>query len=854
VTKALSLVLRALVTGPARRRPMRFLLPALGVAVGVAAVAAIHHANRSVTESFRKAAAAVSGRSDLVVTGVRGVPLAALPALSFLWEAGSFAPAVTGFAVLDDGSGEVVEVLGIDYTADRSVREIRLVEPSGPSGRLRLAIRRAALLPVPFAKRHGLVVGGRVPLVAGGVRTSIEVGGLLALSGLARASGGDVLVTDIFTAQGLLGKEGYVDRVDITLDPGVSASSVRALLAARLPPGLSVASPGRTAATAGRMVRAFRFNLNALGSLTLVVGVFLIANAVSISVLRRRPEIATLRALGTSRRTIFAVFLGEGLVLGFLGAVLGVIGGLFLSRAALTAVARTVASVYIPTAKIASAGFAQPALLAATVGIAAALAATLLPAAQAARVAPSPAMRPGSAEAVYRRRLLPRALAAAAALFVAGLAAGLPSVDGFPFFGFTAVGLVIAALALLSPLLVRAVASLGGFLLPRFFGPSGRLATRFFGGALARNALAAAALAMALGMTLAMIVTVASIRETVRVWVESTLRADLWIKPVSGEGRGVIGDLPSEAVAFLRSFPGVAAVDPFRARDATDGRGRPFTIASGDFEVVARFGGLPLLDGSDPRVAAREARDKGEVFVSEPYARRFGAGKGDSVRLPTPGGDRVFRVRAVYRDFSNDRGTVVLDRGLYLLLFDDPRVTSLAVVAAPGTDVAALRRRLLAEAPYALSVKTNRELRREVLAIFDRTFAVTRALEAIAVAVAVLGIANALVASAVERRRSFGLLKAIGASAMQIRAAVFLEAVLTAATATLAAVPVGAAFAALLLLVINPQSFGWSVLPALPAAPLAGAVALVLGASLTAGIFPGHLAASVDPAAALAEE
>lgn len=854
MTKALFLVLRALVTGPARRRPMRFLLPALGVAVGVAAVAAIHHANRSVTESFREAAAAVSGRSDLVVTGVRGVPLAALPALSFLWEAGSFAPAVTGFAVLDDGSGEVVEVLGIDYTADRSVREIRLVEPSGPSGRLRLAIRRAALLPVPFAKRHGLVVGGRVPLVAGGVRTSIEVGGLLALSGLARASGGDVLVTDIFTAQGLLGKEGYVDRVDIALDPGVSASSVRALLAARLPPGLSVAPPGRTAATAGRMVRAFRFNLNALGSLTLVVGVFLIANAVSISVLRRRPEIATLRALGASRRTIFAVFLAEGLVLGLLGAVLGGIGGLFLSRAALTAVARTVASVYIPTAKIASAGFAQPALLAATVGIAAALAATLLPAAQAARVAPSPAMRPGSVEAVTRRRLLPRALAAAAALSVAGLAAVLPSVDGFPFFGFVAVGLVIAALALLAPLLVRGVALLGGSLLPRFFGPSGRLATRFFGGALARNALAAAALAMALGMTLAMIVTVASIRETVRVWVESTLRADLWIKPVSGEGRGVIGDLPPEVVAFLRSVPGVEAVDPFRARDATDGRGRPFTIASGDFGFIARVGGLPLLDGSEPRAAAWEARAKGEVFVSEPYARRFGAGKGDSVRLPTPGGDRVFRVRAVYRDFSNDRGTVVLDRGLYLSLFDDPRVTSLAVVAAPGADIAALRRRLLAEAPYALSVTTNRELRREVLAIFDRTFAVTRALEAIAVAVAVLGIANALVASAVERRRSFGLLKAIGASAMQIRAAVFLEAVLTAAAATLAAVPVGAAFVALLLLVINPQSFGWSVLPAFPAAPLAGAVALVLGASLAAGIFPGHLAASVDPAAALAEE
>jgi len=854
VIPGLRSIARALVTGPARRHPTRFLLPAFGVGVGVAAVAAIHHANRSVSESFREAAAAVSGRSDLVVTGVRGVPLSALSSLSFLWEAGSFAPAVTGFAVLDDGSGEIVEILGIDYGGDRPVREIRLAGPSGPSRRLRLAGRRVALLPVSFAKRHGLAVGGHVPLVAGGVRGSLEVGGLLELSGVARASGGDVLVTDIFTAQELLGREGYVDRVDIALDPGVSAAAARQAVAARLPPGLSVEPPGRAAATADRMVRAFRFNLNALGSLTLFVGVFFIANAISISVLRRRPEIATLRALGASRRAIFAVFLAEGLAIGAIGTVLGSAGGFLLSRAALKAVASTVSDVYLPAVKIAPTGFAGPALLAAAVGIAAALAAALLPAAEATRVAPSPAMRPGSAETVRRRRLLPRAAAAAAALSAAALASRLGPVDGFPLFGFLAVALVVAALALLSPLLVRAAASLSGPLLLRLFGAPGRLASRFFGGALARNSLAVAALAMALGMTLAMIVTVASIRETVRVWVESTLSADLWVKPASGRSRGVIGDLPPEAIPFLRSVPGVTAVDPFRARGVADSRGRPFTIASGDFRVVAKFGGLPLLDGSDPHAAAREARERGEVFVSEPYARRFGVEKGNTVRLPTPRGERAFRVRAVYRDFSNDRGTVVLDRELYLFLFDDPRVTSLAVVAAPGADVAALRRRILARSPYALSVTTNRELRREVLAIFDQTFAVTRALEGIAVAVAVLGIANALLASAVERRRSFGLLRAVGASARQIRGAVFLEALLTAAAAAVAAVFAGAAFAALLLLVINPQSFGWSVVPHVPAPALAGAVALVLAASLSAGILPGRLAASVDPAAALAEE
>jgi putative ABC transport system permease protein len=255
-------------------------------------------------------------------------------------------------------------------------------------------------------------------------------------------------------------------------------------------------------------------------------------------------------------------------------------------------------------------------------------------------------------------------------------------------------------------------------------------------------------------------------------------------------------------------------------------------------------------------VVALEARERGQVLISEPFARRFGAARGGTVTLPTPAGRRAFGVAGVYRDYSNDRGTVVMDRRLYLSLFADPRITSLAVLARPGQDPNALRRRILAaaEGRYALSISTNRELRREVLRIFDRTFAVTRALEAIAIAVAVLGIANALVASAVERRRSFGLLRAIGASGAQIRRATMLEAWLTGLTGSVAALLAGAGFAWLLLCVINPQSFGWTVALRVPAAALAGATVLVLAASVLAGVVPGRIAAAVDPAAALQEE
>ena len=856
------LVFRALVTGPLSRRPIRAVVPALGVAIGVAAVAAIHHANASAVESFRDSAEALAGRSDLVVLGARGVPLPDLERLRFLWKVGSFAPLVSGNVSLADRSGEVVAIVGTDIGGDAAVRDRRLVAPATARGRLALTAPDTVLVPVDFARRLGWTIGSRVRLrTAEGVR-EVEIAGLLELSGIARVAGGDVVVTDVFTAGRLLGRSGFVDRVDVVLDKvrhpeddGASVPAVRAELARRLPPGLWIERPGREAEAAGRMARAFRFNLNALGLLTVAVGMFLVGNAVSISVLRRRPEIATLRALGTSRSAIFTAFAVEGLAVGAVGTLLGVIGGLALSRAALAVVVNTVSSVYSPAAKVTSSAFAPAAAIAAVVGVIASLVAAMVPALEAIRVAPSPAMRAGSAEALRRLRLGKRAVAAAVALAAAMLLSLGRPIGGFPWLGFAAVLLVVVALALFSPALVRFGASAGRRPLERAFGAPGRLAAGLFGGSLARNGIAVTALAMALGMTLAMITTVASMRETVRAWVGTTLRADLWVRAASG-ARAVIGGLPPGTLEFLEGVPGVAAVDPFRVRDGFDAAGRTIAVASSDFRVLSRAGGAPLVDGRDPRPAADAARRNREVFVSEPYSRRYGSARGGVVALRTPQGVRSFRIAGVYRDFSNDRGTVLLDRSLYLELFGDPRLTSAAVVLAAGADPASARREILSRASdrYAIDVITTGELRDQVLRIFDRTFEITNVLEAIAVAAAIAGIANALIASAVERRRSFGLLRAIGASPGQIRASVLLEALLAGTVACAAAFAAATAFSYLLLTVINPQSFGWSVVPRFPAARLAAAAAIVVLASIAAGIVPGRIAAAVDPAAALAEE
>ncbi len=850
------LLFAGLVLRPARTHPLRVLLSVAGVAIGVAAVCAIHRGNRSVTDSFREGVETISGATRLTVEGVDGVPESAAAPLRWIWEVGAFAPVVDRFAVCGDGSDEPVEVLGVDVTAEGPVRRYRLVSPRASSDLRELFSPDAVLAPLAFARRHRVSAGSQFPILAHGRRHVVRIVGILEPIGPARASGGQVLVTGLRQAQKIFGMEGRVDRLDVVFPDGVREEAVTRRIAATLAPGLSVGRPAARADAADRMLRAYRFNLSALGSIGLLVGAFLIYNTLSMSVLRRWPEIGAVRALGASRRMVFACFLAEGAALGTLGTAAGLVLGWALSHALLSAVGATVVNIYRATATLSLSGSAEPFAAAAAVGLLSSLAAAFVPAREAARIPPAATMRPGAVEG--RRRTRTFGFAAAAGGFAAAAAglARLPAVRGFPLFGFAAVGCVIAALACGSPAAILVLERAARRPLRRVFGAPGRLASAFFAGNLSKNAVAIAALALALGMSAAMAVMIASLRRTVIEWVDQSVASDLFVKSATGERRGIIGTIPAAAVDFLRGVPGVAVADPFRTIDVQDARGEPFTIGAGDFGTAGKIGALPLESGRDPVEVFGRARRLGEVFVSEPFSRRFGRGRGDRVVVPTPSGLRTFTVADVYPDYSNDRGTVVIDRPVFLSLFHDTDVSTIAIRAAPGISPEALRDRILAAAGgrFAFTILTNRTLRREVRRIFDRTFAVTWGLEGIALLVAGLGVVNALFALIVERRRELALLRVLGTSRRQLRRSIAIEAGLIGAGSLLLAAVAGAAFAAILIGVINPQSFGWSIRPAIPWRSIGAGFALALATTIAASFVPSRIAVSGDPAAAIREE
>ncbi len=880
-----------LVLRPAAKDRLRFLLTISGIAVGVATIAAIRLANASVLSSFSDTVDFVAGRAGItILADGPGIPEAALARLAWVRRAGAMlAPAVTETAAAGAADGVVVEVLGNDPHADAAAREYSFAEEkkeekkdflereegkegggaapepiqpskhaSGASDILTIFEKDAVLVTSVFAKRNSLRPGSPLRLVTNGVERSFRVAAVLRPAGAARAASGSIVFMDLAAAQEAFGKVGRLDRIDVVPPPGLSEEDRVRLeeeIRASLPPGTTAGRPERRTETVDRLVRAFRVNLSALGLIALLVGMYFVYNTLSISVLRRRTDIGTVRALGASRRSVFAVFLAEGLALGILGSAFGVGLGVVLAKGALLLVGGTATDLYIPSAHPSLHLDPLVLLFAFALGVTSSVLSALAPALEAASVDPAATMRHGSVEAVRRSRTRPLALTGVALLVLAFLAALPGPVRGLPLFGFLSVFLIVSGVSLLAPAAVTfAAARLDGPAL-RLFGVEARLARANLTGSLSRTSVAVAALTMALAMMVSVAVMVGSFRTTVATWVSQTLASDLFLSPASGKSGASFGRIPDEAIEIVRGVAGVDEVDPFLAFGATRD-GVPFTIGSGLFAFIAKHGNLPLVDGRDPRRVFADALGRDEAIVSEPYAEKFRAKTGDFVELPTDEGPVRVRVAGIYTDYSNDRGTVTLDRAHFQRLWPLTGAVTLAVTLKEGVSPEEGARRVSAAllGRYVLRVRTNATLRRLVLRIFDRTFAVTYALEAVALAVAVLGVLNTLTALVLERRREIGLLRVLGASAARVRRAVRYEAAAIGGLGAVLGALSGGAMSLVLVHVINRQSFGWTIAMHVPWAFLAAALGLVLLATLAAASRPAGLAAATDVAAALKEE
>ncbi|MCB1224513.1 MAG: ABC transporter permease [Verrucomicrobiales bacterium] len=419
----------------------------------------------------------------------------------------------------------------------------------------------------------------------------------------------------------------------------------------------------------------------------------------------------------------------------------------------------------------------------------------------------------------------------------------LPPVAGLPLWGFAAAGCAVAVVALLAG---PALALPGRLLSGRagaWLGLEGQLALAQVRGSSSRLAVSVAALAVSLSLTIAIAIMVSSFRQTVVVWVAQSMGADLYARPAQPPRSTGAPAFSRATVETVRSHPAVEAVEGYRSLDLPF-RDRLIKLGTGDLPLLLeRPGRLALKTAGDRERLLRRALEGEGVLVSEAFERRFDLGAGDEVQLETPHGPARFPIVAVFYDYSSDRGTLTMDQALFERWFGEANPTHLAIYTRAGFDPDEVRQELLRRtAGTRVMFFTNASLRAEVLRIFDATFAITWALELIAILVAMAGVAATLLTLILDRREEIRLLRLAGAEPRQVRRTVWIEAGLLGAVSQLLGLAAGWVLSLLLIRVINPQSFGWTIQFHLPWGFLLGASLLTVAATAAAGWLPARQA------------
>ena len=844
---------RRLAWRPLARDTARSLITILGVALGVAVTLAIGLANEGVLTAFRNSLDHVAGRTQLEVSaGEPGLDETLFPVIAGTPGVASAAPVLQAVMSVPGDPGGMLLVLGVDVLEDSAFREYRGPTPDLAEPLRLLTDPDAILLGARYARARGLAVGGTLRLNTPTGPKAFTVRSLLADEGVARTMDGQVAVLDIAAAQVHFGKLGRLDRVDVLLEPGAEPDRVAAALRGRLPAGIVVERPEARNAQVERMLGSFQLNLFVLGLIALFVGAFLVYNTMTVSVVRQRRQIGILRSLGMSRGGVMLAVVGEGVAIGLLGSLLVAALGVLLARRTLQAVSLTVSSLY---AFIAPGPLATPPamiLQAVLLGLAVTLVASLAPALDATRIPPREDLAPAALERRHRPGRF-AGLGALVLLFTLGLAR-LGPVGGRPLFGYAAALTLLLGAILLCPVVLYAfqralLAALRGSRLV-----AARLAAGNLGRARRRNSVTVAAMAVGLSMLVGVSTMIASFRHTVRVWTDQTIRADLYVSRAGRLIKGADARLPGDLLSRIRSVPGVADADGVRRLRLRDERGGQFMLGAGDFDLMARRGRLLFRRGDSGRIL-REARTRDEVIVSETYAERYHLREGDAVRLRAPGGAVVLRIAGVYYDYTTDGGLVVMDRQLFQALWSDPWLDSIVVYLAPAADAESVRQAVRAAAGREdLVIVSSRDLRRRILDIFDQTFAITYALQAIALIVAALAVLTTLAASVLERTREIGILRSLGVDRAGIARTVLAEAGLLGLAANVVGALAGLALSLILIHVINKQSFDWTIQFIFPGRLIVQYAALTVAASLLAGVLPAWRACRLPVAEAVRYE
>ena len=678
------------------------------------------------------------------------------------------------------GQGHLL-ILGVDMTGDGQLRNYDLDSTGGEDivddPLLFLAQPDSIIISDVFARQNHLAVNSSLLLNTMSGEKRFTVRGIMKSGGLASAFGGDLAIMDVFAAQKVFGRGRHYDRIDVRVKEGVRIEDCQAKLQALLP-GFQVESPATRGAQFESLSRAYAMTADLTSAFALFIGMFIIFNTFSIAIAQRRNEIGILRTLGATRGQIRALFLAESAVAGLLGSCAGLLLGMSVARLLARYIAGLLGDVY---------GIAQEAdeitagpgliLVSLAIGVATSLIAAVIPAWNAARIDPVQALKKGAHQMLstgdYRRRKI----AAAVALAGAGVCT---MVNRVHFAMYLAYGLSMAAALLLAPWLSLGLTRLFRPLLRMAMPVEGTLAADSLIQAPRRTSGAVAALMLSLALAVSLGGLARSCYDSIANWLNAAFNPDLFVT-TSQQITARSYRFPAALGDVLTAIPGVDEVQRVRSPRVTID-GTPVMMIAVEMESSARRVPLPVVAGR-PDEMYRLAADQKGVIASESLTLLHHYKLGDILDIPSPDGILHLPIVGIVRDYSDQQGSLLVDRSWYVKHWHDDTVNMFRLYLKKGASPVEVKHLILARlsGEQRLFVLENADLRGYVLGITNQWFGLTYIQIAVAVLVAILGIVNTLTVSITDRRRELGVLQAVGAMRFQIRRTIWLEAMLIGA-------------------------------------------------------------------------
>ncbi len=825
------------------RRLLQSVLFVLGVALGAAMMIAIDVANSSSSRAFDLSAESISGKAThQIIGGPTGLPTELYRQIRVDLGIRTSAPVVEQYVRVSELGNQPLRLLGVDPFAEPPFRSyltninvIGANQNAAEALNAFIAQPNTLLMSQTLATRFGLKAGDTLTVKPSGKPIAVRIVGLLQPQGsVSQEALDNLLLTDIATAQEIIDTPGHISHIDLILPTGYDLNRITGIL----PQGAKLTTPNAENSAINQMTAAFELNLQALSLLALVVGVFLIYNTVTFSVVQRRPMIGILRALGATRGQIFTLILSEAILLGVIGTVLGLALGIVFGRASVGLVSQTISDLYF-TVNVQRVSVTPITLLkGAVIGLFASIVAALIPSYEATRTPPAGTLRRSDVEQ-RARRLIPFMTAGAILMNGMGLLLlRLPTTN--LFISFSALFCIVIGSALFTPLVLIVMMSISTPVVDWLFGVIGRMAPRAVVRSLSRTSIAVAALTIAVSVIVGVSVMIGSFRNTVSDWLNTTLSADIYISPPLLTVASASAKTDPAIAAKLLKVEGVASAETVRsvqvtAPDYPDLPPANLNVFSLDSSRGKRNFVWKSVDDYWTSIEA------GSVIVSEPFAFRRGiTPEKNTITLLTDRGARTFTVVGVYYDYSTDQGSIIMADPVYRQLYDDRFITSIGLYLKPGADTRAIINQLQTETLIGddLRVQSYGDLRAGVFDVFERAFSITVALQILATVVAFIGILSALMSLQLEQTRQYGVMRATGMTRRQLWRFTLIQTGLMGITAGLLALPIGFALSLVLIYVINVRSFGWTMQLLILPNQFIQAFAVAVIASLAAGLYP----------------